>query len=135
MKRGQFLRATTALVVTPVAALKIAERLSYPVLYGDGLHDDTPALQAFFDGGPVLVDGELVTESNRILRNGSYIVSETVHLRARNLRGIDGARFRWSGQYSFQPHVGSSGPGICNSVFEWDQVRASERPRGMERIW
>ena len=117
MKRGQFLRGMAALVVTPVAALKIVERLLYPTLYGDGLHDETAALQAFFDGDPVWVDGELVTESDRILRNGSYFTTEPVHLRARNLRGIEGARFGWSGPYSFHSHTGSSGPGVCNSVF------------------
>jgi hypothetical protein len=48
-------------------------------LWGDGIHDDTAALQAWLDGRPVIRgDGSMV---GRVLSGGSYRVSETIYMR------------------------------------------------------
>jgi hypothetical protein len=48
-------------------------------LWGDGIHDDTAALQAWLDGSPVIRgDGSMV---GRVLYGGSYRVSGTIYMR------------------------------------------------------
>lgn len=54
MNRRSFLRGmlvVTAVAIVPTAALKAMEAIKpLPILYGDGIGDDTAALQALFDG-------------------------------------------------------------------------------------
>lgn len=54
------------------------------VLYGDGIHDDTAALQALFDGRPVYVKNDgVVLKSNDghiSLKGGNYKISETLNI-------------------------------------------------------
>lgn len=67
-------------------------------LYGDGERDDAPALQALFDGKPVLVKSDNVVVKSGggtiYLRGGEYYLSGTVELGGRRPSAvIDHARF------------------------------------------
>lgn len=61
-------------------------------LWGDGIHDDTAALQAWIDGKPVLgVDGSPL---GRVLFGGSYRVSRTITMTPdQPMRELVGNRF------------------------------------------
>jgi hypothetical protein len=61
MKRRTFLLTIAAAAVAPALPRADAE----PKLYGDGVHDDTEALQALFDAG---ASGRLVDGCYRITR-------------------------------------------------------------------
>lgn len=67
-----------------------------PTIYGDGIHDDTAGLQAFFDGRRVrdlTAPGVLAREGNRATINGgSFLVRSRVEIRASEMR-IDNTRF------------------------------------------
>jgi hypothetical protein len=62
MDRRSFLRGTLALggtlAVAPVAA-KILIPPELPIIWGDGIHDDAPGLQALFDGKPFVTFDEI----------------------------------------------------------------------------
>lgn len=64
----------------------IIDRLSMPVLHGDGLHDDTPALQRLLDGGRVWSARgcQIVgcTVENGLVDGGNYLVTRTLYIRS-----------------------------------------------------
>lgn len=49
-----------------------------PVLYGDGSHDDSDALEALMNGRPVTVDGVLIKPSETIFRGGVYTLRRMI---------------------------------------------------------
>jgi hypothetical protein len=67
------------------------------VLWGDGIHDDTKALQAFFDGRAVKVmdTGQALTLDGRSfeMRDGRYLLSETIILPSGPGSSITGCYF------------------------------------------
>lgn len=76
MNRRAFLFGTSALVaaaVIPAPVMALVE----PHLYGDGIHDDTVALQAFIDRefARVASDGGTV-----FIPHGTYLISGTMRL-------------------------------------------------------
>lgn len=81
VSRRSFLRGALtvgALSVLP-AIPAFAERI--PTLWGDGIHDDTQALQAFLDGKPVRVDGAFIAVRSGDgvrLSGGRFLVSDTI---------------------------------------------------------
>jgi hypothetical protein len=50
MNRRAFFRLAAGAALTPLAAKVAAAFPDAPILYGDGIHDDTAAVQAFIDG-------------------------------------------------------------------------------------
>lgn len=79
MQRRDFLKgclAVSALMIVPVPDLN-----TYPVLYGDGIHDDTKALQAMFDLKPYICEGKLIKgQTKAILDGGTFKISRTLYL-------------------------------------------------------
>lgn len=73
--RRSFLRgAVAAVAVSPVAFAK-----PLPVLVGDGIHDDTAALQAFVDGESfIAVTPEMA--SGLVLQNGRFRITAPIRL-------------------------------------------------------
>jgi len=81
VSRRSFLRGVLAVsVVAATAKLAIAEHI--PTLYGDGMHDDAPALNALFSGKPFRVDNETIVASDGQLNGGSFAIKSTVHIRS-----------------------------------------------------
>jgi hypothetical protein len=84
LSRRKFLGGVLAVTV---ASQVQAEGLFAPTLVGDGVTDDTKALQALLDGDPVWIDGEWVENAFDIrLSGGRFLISETLHIRRDNIR-------------------------------------------------
>ncbi len=76
MKRRTFLAAAIGSAFAPAAAFK---PWALPVLYGDGIHDDTAALQAAMDGKRVhWADGAGIVGT--IMVGRKFLLSDTLHL-------------------------------------------------------
>lgn len=80
ISRRLFLGLTAAMASTAPAFSATDDR---PVLHGDGIHDDTEALQAIFRGDEVLRGGETVrAEPGRIVDlPDTYLISDTIRHR------------------------------------------------------
>jgi hypothetical protein len=80
MDRRGFLSSILALGMAPaIVRAESIMRIVVPqrvILWGDGIHDDTAALQAFFDGG-LVVTPEGIAVGNH-LRGGLYVVTSTI---------------------------------------------------------
>lgn len=89
MSRRSFLRG--ALVVSASAVLPLpALSAPYPILYGDGIHDDTDALNALFRGDTVICENEAITikKGDAIhLNGGTYRTTATIDVRS--MGGVD----------------------------------------------
>lgn len=90
--RRRFLQGVAALAAVVVLPKLPLPELgpTVPILYGDGVHDDSPGLQALINGEPVdkrdnasrmLPDGTLYISA------GTYLIGETVRLRRLNIQG------------------------------------------------
>jgi len=60
ISRRLFLSGALSVAAVAVVGPAMAAIHDYPVLYGDGKRDDTAALQALFDGLPVIADGVVI---------------------------------------------------------------------------
>lgn len=94
LTRRSFLGGAVA-VATVAAVAPVFPVSPLPILYGDGKHDDTLALQALLDKQPV-IDGTsseviVVGEHGHVfIQGGVYLVSDTLHIRAENIYLIEG---------------------------------------------
>jgi hypothetical protein len=83
MNRRDFFRS--ALAVSAIAAVPLIASERAPVVYGDGIHDDTAGLQAALSGKPFVSNGHLRTYANRlVLDGGTYRLSETLKISRSN---------------------------------------------------
>ena len=80
MRRRTFIKAvlaaSAAMFVSPLRA--VAGVVPALVLYRDGIHDDTEALQAVFDGKPVVWADSGETVGDEI--EGHFLISRTIEL-------------------------------------------------------
>lgn len=84
MNRRHFLKISLGLAAATAVGPIVREQVkrgymqSPFVLYGDGYHDDTEALQALINGKPVLFNGRILkAESNTVyLPAGTFNISE-----------------------------------------------------------
>lgn len=81
MDRRKFIAGTAM----TVAAIAIPCKASTPVLYGDGQHDDTRALQAFVNGEKVIYSDGTPARMADGLRAGTYSVMSVATLPSRNV--------------------------------------------------
>lgn len=98
MNRRGFLKiafAAGAITAVPVTLTKSLER-SAPVIYGDGVHDDTAGLQAAIYGDEFIARNECVSISGNIvhLAAGTYRVSKTLNLTRTTGHSLVGAGSR-----------------------------------------
>lgn len=92
LTRRSFLRGVlTVAAVTALPAIPLAD---VPVIYGDGIRDDAPGLQAMFNGEPFRIDGEAIVATSSTIRGGRFALSKTVFIdRDGGSLIIDGAEF------------------------------------------
>lgn len=80
MNRRFFLKG--ALAVTALSILPAIDLSGYPTLYGDGVHDDTEALQALFDLKPYICEGNLIQGQTEVeLTKGVFKTTDTLHVK------------------------------------------------------
>lgn len=81
LSRRSFLKGT--LTLSAVTVLNIPEvAADIPILYGDGIHDDTKALQALFDREKVIIENDLISaKMPYYLTGGTYLISDSIHIR------------------------------------------------------
>ena len=95
ISRRGFLIGTLA--VSALSALPIAALPRPPKLWGDGIHDDTEALNALFAGEPVEYDDALVSvrEGGHVRFSGGHTfrISGTVNLPGSSVMVDHGASF------------------------------------------
>ena len=99
IERRGFLRAMLAAGMAPAIAkagvlMPVRSLYVQPlVLWGDGVQDDTLALQTFLDGGLVLKpDGAAFLGT---MATGTFNLSSVIELRGDAQRSIVGAALRW----------------------------------------
>lgn len=96
MNRRSFLKllGATVTVVATSSVLDLIDNMA--VLYGDGVVDDTKALQSLFNGDKVkLTDGTVIEMTKGyinelIIPKGTFKVSDTISIRPRNATILNG---------------------------------------------
>jgi len=77
MDRRKFLKGL--LCITAVTILPAPKLHSHPIFHGDGIHDDTDALQALFNRETVVIEGKIVKGAERVvLSGGKYRTTKTL---------------------------------------------------------
>lgn len=80
MNRRKFLKGCLAVTAASIVPITLIE--GYPVLYADGLHDDTEALQTLLDLKPYICEGNLITgQRHATINGGKYFISKTLIIR------------------------------------------------------
>lgn len=92
----QALAAAGALAAFPAFSVRSVVPVRWPVLWGDGLHDDTEALQALFDGAPVEHAGQMLHRIRGFagfIENRRFKISDTIYAdRRADIPGFVGLR-------------------------------------------
>lgn len=103
MERRQFLKDSVLFATVALFAPRLALNAFEPkkhVLYGDGIHDDTKALQAWLNGQPV--DRPWGPTMNRFyLDSGEYRISNTLQVEGCQFRSIAHSSFYAEGDGIF----------------------------------
>lgn len=99
MQRRSFLSAILAAGAAPMivkAGVLMPVRVERSlILWGDGIHDDTAAMQAWMDGGRVLrPDGAV---AGNLIAASTFLMSETLVLAdGAHIRGLSDSVLKWS---------------------------------------
>lgn len=125
LDRRTFLRGAlvlTAAAAIPASALKALEAISpLPTLCGDGIHDDTAALNALLAGEPFrTADGFVGIAQDGTLSQCRFLVSDTLHIRRNNVT-ISQCYFDYPKgakiPYLIEVHPGVSDGAIVSNIF------------------
>lgn len=81
--------AVTAVMASP-AILKALDAAALPILHGDGIHDDAPALQSLMNGGWAQSPAGEIFKKPR-LRGGTYLIKTTLKVSGRDQVFIEDA--------------------------------------------
>jgi len=135
MDRRGFLKTiglvAPAVILTPGLLMPVRSIFVPPlILFGDGLHDDTSALQGLINGRVVTwADG---TPATTLLRGGSYLITRTLHIGKSTTLSAQNARFIGKLQNEESPMIYVSAPDtdrvlplINNCYFERGTVASS----------
>jgi hypothetical protein len=118
LSRRWFLKGTLAVAATAVIALPPLAS-PHPIVYGDGIHDDTAALNALFARLPVICEGSLIeraADEPVLLEKGVFLISGPLVVQGRTI--INGCRFKAvrAGPYLDLRHADHSV--VMNNIFE-----------------
>ena len=113
MKRRGFIGSLAAIGFAPLIPTRVLVALlpAIPILYGDGLHDDTAALNVW--GAGRRVKRPSGAEVGPWVEGGRFLVSDTINITRQDSVGIVGNRF--------------------DPTPEWSERLAAETKRYMER--
>lgn len=76
---GAALAAPTIVHAGNLMPIRAIERVLMPVLWGDGIHDDTAAFQALLNGDPVKILNECASREGRsVFVDGRFAFTPTV---------------------------------------------------------
>ena len=122
MNRRSFLKIAGAAGLLTVTPISIASALAkkVPIIYSDGIHDDTEGLKAAVSGKDFVCDSGIVHVSGdtAIIRGGNFLLSDTVSItdtRAfiSNCKFVMGESARKDGRFMFA--FGSSGKSVLHN--------------------
>ncbi len=86
MRRSDFLKALVAIPLAAKAVVLAASRV--PRLWGDGIHDDAPAIQAMIDaGGSDLPPGTYAVGSTIVVGRNQRFHARDSHFKAEAMNG------------------------------------------------
>ncbi len=76
---GALVVAATAVVANPTLAMLAPD---IPRIYGDGVHDDAPGLNACFAGRPFVCDGSFIRADADFVEivGGVFLISESIRV-------------------------------------------------------
>lgn len=115
MNRRFFLKG--ALAVTALAILPAPDLHAYPTLYGDGVHDDTEALQALLDLKPYVCEGSLIKgQTEAHISAGKYKTSKTL-LVCEDGALIEGCSIEYTGEDHIIHFIGDTKSVVMNCNF------------------
>ncbi|ANV24462.1 hypothetical protein BA939_11300 [Rhizobium sp. S41] len=70
---------TVAAVATVVSPIDLVTQ-KLPVLYADGINDDTDAVNALVNGKPFVVEGQVVEAKSGVLRGANIMISRPIEV-------------------------------------------------------
>lgn len=89
-----------ALALSAATSMPLKAFAHAPVIYGDGVHDDTAGLQAALDGKPFRVFGHgayvVRGDGHIFIGNGSFRLSDTLHFRGNVAATVSGFHMEWT---------------------------------------
>jgi len=90
---GGLIAAPAGVAADNIMPVRSIERLMLPVLWGDGVHDDYPAVQAMINGARYLFGGRIMQQSGSVINvpNGTFWLGGTILMNRPSLvRGAPG---------------------------------------------
>jgi hypothetical protein len=116
INRRSFIAGVTSLATAIAIAPRVVFAKPTPVLYGDGKHDDTEALQAWFDGDRVVYSDGAVA-GGPTLANREFLISGPITLRGNAERHFTYNRVRFHSLFLVS-NENFRNKAITNCVFE-----------------
>ena len=100
INRRDFLKAMLATAAAPAivklsSIMPVVQLSDGLILWGDGIHDDTRAIQALLDGGRIVRSSDGILIPNGYIYGGDFLISETVNISSGNV--ISGSNFKIKG--------------------------------------
>lgn len=78
LSRRSFLGGVMALTASTALPIRGAFALALPTIWGDGVHDDAPGLNALLQGLPFHVENDDVVAIDGMIRQGTFLIGSTL---------------------------------------------------------